>query len=117
MSKKKISETVEDVEVTEVIEQTDETVEEVKNDAEKSAETAGFCVYIGPSIIGVMQKGSIFKGTKIEVLNEIKYALDKYPSIADFIVDGNELAQKKIEATTHGNLLYKKYCRLAKGKN
>jgi len=50
--------------------------------AEKASEkTAGFCVYIGPTIIGVVQRGTVYRGDKPEVLALLKDAVEKYPLI------------------------------------
>lgn len=79
-----------------------------KPEAEKSA---GFCVYIGPSKIGVIKSNTIYKGTRREVLAlpEIRIARKKYPEVADFIVDGLVLAEQQKKKKTKGEALYQKY--------
>ena len=78
--------------------------------------TAGFCVYLGPSIMGVIQSGTIYSGTKNEVLTSIASAVEKYPLIASLIVSNDTLPEDRIKVKTPGNLLYVNYHKLVKGK-
>ena len=77
------------------------------------ATAAGFCVYIGPTITGVIQNGTIMRGGKKEVLKSFAPAIEKYPLITSLIVTGDTLAQDRIKAMTPGNLLYVNYRKLA----
>lgn len=84
-----------------------------------TANDGGFCVYIGPTIVGVIQKGSIFRGGKDEVLKNnfiVSKAIEKCPGIASLIVSGKTLSEDRIKISTPGNLLYENYMRLAKSK-
>lgn len=78
----------------------------------------GFCVYIGPSIQGVIQSGAVYPGTKEQTLAapSVAFALARHPLIASLIVEGNTLAEDRIKVKTAGNLLYVNYKKLASGK-
>ena len=62
-----------------------------------------FCVYLGPTIVGVIQYGAIYMGSKGQALES---AIEKYPLIARLIVTNKTLAQDRIKIKTPGNLLY-----------
>lgn len=74
---------------------------------------AGFCCYIGPTIVGVIQNGTILPGTKQEAAASLSGAVEKYPLIASLIVSGDTLAEDRIKVKTPGNLLYVNYRKLA----
>jgi hypothetical protein len=74
----------------------------------------GFCMYLGPSILGVIQYGTSYAGDKKEVLQQIEGAVAKYPLIASLIIPGAELASARTLVKTPGNLLYNAYRKLAK---
>lgn len=65
-----------------------------------------FCVYLGPSIRGVVQNGTIYSGTKEEILEFLAPAIEKYPRIADLICPGTDLPRNRILIRTKGNYLY-----------
>ena len=115
MSKKKtptqVSEAKETIE--EVVETTEEVVEVVEETP--ATEPIGSCVYLGPTILGVIQKGTIFSKPKEEVIKDI-IGLDKYPLIASLIVSTDTLAEDRIKVKQPDNLLYVNYHKLAKGK-
>ena len=81
---------------------------EGKLDAPKSA---GFSVYIGPSLVGIIQTMTIYPVGKEEALQlpELAYAVEKKPGIADLVVDGLTLPEDRIKVKTPGEELYKKY--------
>lgn len=79
-------------------------------------EAAGFCVYLGPSLRGVIQSGAVYKGSKASVLKEIAPALERYPLIASLVVTGDTLPADRIKVKTAGNLLNVNYKKLASGK-
>lgn len=85
---------------------------------EKKPESAGagFCAYIGPTILGVIQSGTIYPGSRAEALEAIKAAVDARPLIAQLVVDGETLPVDRIKVKTPGNLLYVTYHKLAAGK-
>lgn len=77
---------------------------------------AGFCVYIGPTIIGVIQTGTVYNGKKADVLKSIAPAVEKHPLIASLVVSGKTLPEDRIKVKTPGNLLFVNYKKLAAGK-
>ena len=74
----------------------------------KAAETEDvkFCVYIGPTIRGVVQHGSIFIGTYTEVIKEQAEMLERFPQIRQLIVPGESLGSALIDIRTPGNSIY-----------
>ncbi len=77
---------------------------------------AGFCVYLGPSIRGVIQSGTVYPGGRDTVLKELSPALERYPLIASLVVTGDTLPQDRIKVKTAGNLLNVNYKKLASGR-
>lgn len=78
---------------------------------------AGFCVYIGPTIVGFAQNGTIYPGTKqqAKMSPELALLMEKYPLAADLLVDGEELAEARAKVREPGNLFnnkYKQLCRM-----
>lgn len=78
---------------------------------------AGFCVYIGPTIVGLAQNGTIYPGTKqqAKMSPELALLMEKYPLAADLLVDGEELAEARAKVREPGNLFnnkYKQLCRM-----
>lgn len=65
-----------------------------------------FCVYLGPTIVGVIQYGAIYMGSKEQALESVAAAIEKYPLIARLIVTNKTLVQDRIKIKTPGNLLY-----------
>lgn len=78
----------------------------------KPAESIGeFCVYIGPSIRGTIQTGTVYGISKDQAVAKLAPAIEKHPMIRELIVSGNELAGARIKVKSEGNLLnvyYKK---------
>lgn len=77
---------------------------------------AGFCVYIGPTIVGLAQNGTIYPGTKqqAKMSPELALLMEKYPLAADLLVDGEKLAVSRQLVKQPGNLLNLKYQQLQK---
>lgn len=73
-------------------------------------------VYLGPTIHGTIQHGTIFKGNKEDVLTTLESAIAKYPLIPSLIVSWTELPVARIKIKQTGNLLNKNYQKLALGK-
>lgn len=98
----------------ELARQDDET-----NDAgvpENVREPASFCVYIGPSIRGVIQSGTIYSGSLEETLKFLSPAIEKYPLIAKLISTDKTIAEDRVKVKTAGNLLNVYYKKLSTGK-
>lgn len=66
----------------------------------------GFCVYLGPSIIGVIQNGTIYPGSKAEVLAKLEPVIKKYPLVSTLVVTDKTLSVDRIKVKTPGNILY-----------
>ena len=77
--------------------------------AKKTAEKDGVFIYLGPSIRGVIQKGSIYRGTRESVLSSIAFAIEKYPKIERLIVADNEIVSAKQKIAVGGNSLSNAY--------
>lgn len=71
-----------------------------------------FYVYLGPSIRGVIQKGSIYPGNRQEVVEALDSAIQKYPRIRNLLVSGDTLATDRIQVKTPGTRLYTEYKKL-----
>jgi len=85
--------------------------------AEKAdAKSAGFSVYLGPSLAGVIQTMTIYPAGRDDALKlpELALAVEKKPGIADLVVDGLTLPEDRIKVKTPGEELYKKYRALRK---
>ena len=72
----------------------------VKAKGKAGAKSAGFCMYIGPSIVGTIQQARILY-------------VEKYPLIATLVIPGDQVSEARIKVKTPGNLLYVNYHKLA----
>ncbi len=79
-----------------------------KTDAEPSA---GFSVYLGPNIPGLIQKGTIYPVGRTAALElpELAFAISRKPRIAELVVDGLTLPEDRIKVNTKGTELAKAY--------
>lgn len=94
-----------------------------KASAKSKAKTAnpdatgdGVFVYIGPSILGLIQTGTVYTGTREHALKEAGRAIAKNPLIQTLIVPGSTLAVDRQKVRTPGTALYNNYQRIVKGK-
>ena len=90
--------------------------------AEKAETFAGFYMYIGPTIVGAIQTGTIYQGSKKQVMAspELAFVMQKYPLAADLLVSGEKLTESRQLLKQPGNLLHNKYKqlqRMAAGRN
>ena len=111
----KAKKTVEKAQETEVAQ--DEVVTtpapEVVPAAVVTAEQAGTFVYIGPNLPnGLLKMGSVFKGTRSEVLKHLEHVTAKYPEAAQLVVSSDKLAESKVRLQNGGNLLASNYTKL-----
>lgn len=83
----------------------------------KTAKESGFCVYLGPTITGVIQSGTVYRGTKEQVLKNISPAVEKYPLIKTLVVSEKTISEDRIKVKTPGNILFVNYNKLMSGKN
>lgn len=82
--------------------------------AEPQTAKEEFCVYLGPSIVGVIQRGCVYPGSKADALKVAALAVEKYPLIARLIVTNENLAESRIKIRTPGNLLNEAYRQLTR---
>jgi hypothetical protein len=95
-----------------VVEETavaEETIEQ------KATETKadGFFVYLGPSIRGVIQNGSVYAGSREEVELFLADAIEKYPLIKRLLSPEETLAQDRERIRIPDNSLSNAYKKLA----
>lgn len=81
--------------------------------AKKTTVKDGIFIYIGPTIRGVIQKGSIYRGTRESVLSSLAFAIGKHPEIKRLIVADNEIMSAKQKIAIGGNSLSNAYRVLA----
>lgn len=83
--------------------------------AEEGRRHRRFCVYLGPTMMGVIQRGTIYRGGRKEVLDSLAPVIEQHPLIASLVVSDETLPADRIKVKTPGNLLYVNYHKLAKG--
>ena len=61
--------------------------------AEPAQSKPGVSIYVGPSILGYIQKNTIYPCAAAEAVerDDVKIATEKYPGVADFIINVDEL--------------------------
>lgn len=74
---------------------------------------AGFYCYIGPNIAGLIQTGTVYRGTRSSALAAAAKAIEKYPLVKSLIVSGDELPGARLKVKQPGNALYQNYRRIA----
>ena len=79
---------------------------------QNSAPVAGVYVYLGPSIRGVIQKGTIFRGAKGEIVKRFSSS-ELLPDIDKLIVPDKELISVKSKIEQGGNPYSYAYRRLS----
>ena len=84
--------------------------------AKKTAVKDGVFIYLGPSIRGIIQKGSIYRGTRESVLSSLAFAIEKHPQIERLIVADNEIVSAKQKIAVGGNSLSNAYRALSDTK-
>ena len=88
-----------------------------KKDAAPAPRSAGFCAYIGPTILGVIQAGTIYPGNLYEAKRQAADAINKYPLIEKLIIHGEQLPDVKAKFAAGGSYLNVIYNRLVKEVN
>lgn len=73
----------------------------------------GFYCYIGPSITGLIQRGTIYRGTRKEALAAADAAIQYNPLIKTLIVSGDRLPEARLKVKKPGSALYMNYQRVA----
>lgn len=74
-----------------------------------TTETDLIYVYVGPSVRGIIQNGSIFRGSRKTVLEQNALAIEFCPKIERLIVADNEIMSAKEKIKEGGNLLNTAY--------
>ena len=74
---------------------------------------SGVYVYIGPNIKGLIQTGSIYRGTREDAHKAAAAAIEKHPKVKSLIVAGDVLPEARLKVKTPGNALYANYQKLA----
>lgn len=74
---------------------------------------SGFYCYIGPNLAGLIQHGTIFRGTRTEALDAAAPAIEKQPLVKTLIVSGDELPEARLKVKQPGNALYVNYRKIA----
>lgn len=86
----------------------------VAPDQEKPGRDAsGFSCYIGPTLKGLIQTGTIYRGTRRDALNKAAEAIAARPLVKTLIVPGDMLSEARVRVKTPGNILYANYQKLA----
>ena len=75
--------------------------------------SSGFYCYIGPSIAGVIQHGTIWRGSRTAALAAASPAIEKYPLVKSLIVSGDMLPESRLKIKRPGNALYVNYRKVA----
>ncbi|WP_369882503.1 hypothetical protein [Anaerotruncus colihominis] len=75
--------------------------------------SSGFYCYIGPSITGVIQHGTIWRGSRTAALAAAAPAIEKYPLVKTLIVSGDALPEARLKIKRPGNALYVNYRKIA----
>lgn len=106
------------IETVQTAESKDGSVEKTTPVSKKkaTAESGSFCVYIGPSILGVIQSGAVFRGGKSEAVASLPDAANDYPLIPSLIVSDKTLPVDRLKVKMPGNLLYENCRKLSAGK-
>lgn len=81
-----------------------------------TAVESGVFVYIGPSIRGVIQNGSIFRGAEDEIKGQIAAKVEDKEHICRLIVRDVDLAKAKEKLKNGGNSLSVAYRALLSAK-
>ena len=78
-----------------------------------TAEKPDTFVYVGPNLPkGLLKKGSVFNGTRTEVMKHLENVTAAYPEISALLVTSDKLPDAKVKLQTGGNLLASNFARL-----
>ncbi len=85
-----------------------------KTPAKKEApkDEASFFMYLGPTILGVIQSASIYTGTRKGVEKLLSDTIEKYPRIKALLVSDKTIAEDRFNVNKPGTRLYAEYHRL-----
>jgi len=83
-----------------------------KKPVKQPAPGAGFVMYLGPTIVGVIQNASVYSGTLQEVTEKLAGVIEKYPRVRALLVSGDTLPEDRVNVQKPGTRLYDHYMRL-----
>lgn len=72
----------------------------------KKLDEPEYCVYLGPSIRGVIQYGAIIHSDYKNAVREMADGIERFPLIKNLIVTGEQLPAARQQIKTPGNGLY-----------
>lgn len=72
-----------------------------------------FCVYLGPTIKGVLTQGQVFKLSKKETVSVLAATVKKHPAVERLIVTGTQLPMARVLLKKPGTLLHNSFIKLA----
>ncbi|NCE63024.1 hypothetical protein D1159_00155 [Pseudoflavonifractor sp. 524-17] len=75
--------------------------------------TSGFYCYIGPNLNGLIQTGTIYRGTRKDALAKAEKAIKADSLVKTLIVSGDSLPEARLKVKTPGNALHASYQKLA----
>lgn len=75
-----------------------------------------FCAYVGPTLLGIIQNGTVFGKSRSEIVAEYASVIKRFPLVEKLIVSGDNLAEAKVNVKRPGNIMYVNYHKLASGK-
>lgn len=75
---------------------------------------AGFCIYIGPNLRGLLRTGTIFRGTREDAYGKAAAAIEAQPLVKVLIVPGDALPEARRQVREPGNAMNAIYEKLAK---
>lgn len=74
---------------------------------------SGFYMYIGPNIRGLIQNGTIYRGTKAEAQAKAAPAIEKFKAVKSLIVSGDALPVARLKLKEPGNAFSVNYRKLS----
>ena len=81
----------------------------IKKNAPSVKDNDGVYVYIGPSIRGVIQNGSIFRGSRKSILSKLADVAEKHPKVTRLLVKDTDVAEAREKIKKGGNGLSNAY--------
>lgn len=73
-----------------------------------------YCVYLGPTIRGVVQNATIYPGSVEEVAKQLESQIARFPRIKALLIPAETLSVDRVKIKTPGNRLYEEYRRFIK---
>ncbi len=83
------------------------------NKAKAGGPPSGFYIYLGPTIKGLIQANTIYRGDRAHALEAVQPAIQRYPLIKTLIVAGDYLPEARLKVRSPGNAIHANYVKLA----